>query len=594
MPPSPGSDAGAGEPEDRGRPPRVPLRRASFVPRSRLLRGAVLLAGGLVAGFSVTLVGLSSMHGARHHAAAALSTPPAEAAPAADPSPAALDAEWAQYADHSTCADWAGADGVSAVPIGRSQLAWFFSDTTLGPVAANTGFKTISGFIHNSVVMQTTRDGSTRFVTLTGGGTCANAGGSSPDATSVVSAPAVGLQPSQGFWNADGITVGGSILRFYNGFTMGPPPFLPIGNVIARFSISALRTAAAGSPAGGGVARPQLTVLPLHAPTAGGTPIAWGSALLQDGSTVYIYGWASPDRTEAVKQLYLARAPLGQLTDPGAWRYLSAGGAWAAGVSNARPVPSSGADFSISTGFSVLRLGGRYWLIQQDAATGSPDIVAFPAPAPWGPFDRSAAVALYRSPDVGLDAAHDFRIMYEARAEPALSTSQNLVISYNVNSVGVTTGCEPLSSFTDTIIRPRFISVPVAAFTGATRFSVQSGPSPYTDVTGKDPSQWFNGWAYPGGCPPVPALSGLSAQALGSGTVALQWQDAGLGLAYRVYRRELGGPAGGGSYDQVGRVSADRTTVSGLRRGARYEFLVVPVNAKHTAGAGATATLTAN
>ena len=54
--------------------------------------------------------------------------------------------------------------------------------------------------------------------------------------------------------------------------------------------------------------------------------------------------------------------------------------------------------------------------------------------------------------------------MYEARAEPALSTADTLVISYNVNSEAVTTGCVPMSAFTNTVILPRFIAVPLAAF----------------------------------------------------------------------------------------------------------------------------------
>ena len=54
------------------------------------------------------------------------------------PDPAALDAEWAAYSDRSTCADWAGGDGVSAVSLGPSQIAWFFSDTYLGPAAGSS------------------------------------------------------------------------------------------------------------------------------------------------------------------------------------------------------------------------------------------------------------------------------------------------------------------------------------------------------------------------------------------------------------------------------------------------------------------------
>jgi len=86
------------------------------------------------------------------------------------PDPAALDAEWAAYSDRSTCADWAGGDGVSAVSLGPSQIAWFFSDTYLGPAGPVEGFSRISGFVHNSVVVQTTTGAGRRFVTLTGGG----------------------------------------------------------------------------------------------------------------------------------------------------------------------------------------------------------------------------------------------------------------------------------------------------------------------------------------------------------------------------------------------------------------------------------------
>jgi len=92
------------------------------------------------------------------------------------PDPAALDAEWTAYSDRSGCADWAGGDGVSAIRLNSSQLAWFFSDTFIGPAGSTTGFSHISGFAHNAVVVQTrTRHGSA-FVTVTGGGACTGIG----------------------------------------------------------------------------------------------------------------------------------------------------------------------------------------------------------------------------------------------------------------------------------------------------------------------------------------------------------------------------------------------------------------------------------
>ena len=84
-------------------------------------------------------------------------------------------------------------------------------------------------------------------------------------------------------------------------------------------------------------------------------------------------------------------------------------------------------------------------------------------------------------PAIGLDAAHDYRILYEARAEPALSTRNTLVISYNVNSVGVNTGCQPMASYTNTVTLPRFVTVPLAEATKELKVvdpAPQSPPAP--------------------------------------------------------------------------------------------------------------------
>src|SRR5258707_1630399 len=88
------------------------------------------------------------------------------------PSPKALDAQWLDYSDHSTCADWAGGDGVSAVRLSSSQTAWFFADTYLGPAGPRIGYSHLGGVLHNSVGVQTPEHHHTRFWTLTRGGDC--------------------------------------------------------------------------------------------------------------------------------------------------------------------------------------------------------------------------------------------------------------------------------------------------------------------------------------------------------------------------------------------------------------------------------------
>ena len=368
--------------------------------------------------------------------------------------------------DHSSCADWAGGDGVSAIRLNSSQLAWFFSDTYLGPAGPTIGFSHLSGFLHNSVVVQTmTRPGST-FVTLTGGGACTGLNGLAGrgDAAPVVGAPPAGSDvPADRYWEEDGISTGGTIVKFYNHYLGGTVPFVPDGTVIATFGVSQLSSEGRGHQYGA-VARPDLITLPSYTPPGGGSPILWGASLLRAGNTVYIYGTQSPNLSAPGRLLYLARVPVSQLTAFSAWRFYAGAGTWSAGQADARPVQPPGSGATVSSGFSVIQAGHRYWLIQAGTAVVAPDIDAYPASAPWGPFDFAAGRLLYRDPAIGLDAAHDYRILYEARVEPALSSRHTLVISYNVNSEAVTTGCVPMSAFTNTLTLPRFVAVPLAAF----------------------------------------------------------------------------------------------------------------------------------
>ena len=501
------------------------------------------------------------------------------------PGPAALDAEWAAYSDRSRCADWAGGDGVSAVRLNSSQLAWFFSDTYLGPAGPDTGFSRISGFVNNSVVIQTTAGHASSFVTMTGGGACSGPGHAG-QASPVVAPPAAPGGPADRYWDEDGITTGRTVVKFYNRYLAGSVPFVPAGTVIATFGVSQLSSAGRG-PAYGAVARPALVPLPSWIPPGGTSPVIWGAALLQAGNTVYVYGTLSSQAQGVpggVRQLYLARVPLSRLTTFSAWRFYAGSGQWAARQQDARPVPPP--DGGVSSGFSVVVIAGRYWLIQAGPEPGSQDIDAYPASAPWGPF--GPGLLLYRNPAIGLDAAHDYRIMYEARAEPALSTPGSLVISYNVNSEAVTAGCVPMSAFTNTVTQPRFVSVPLAAFNpgpGMSRAPARAASAPpgYPRIVPRHPSQWFSSWSYPDGCPPVPGLAAGAVHASpGVGKVTLSWPDAGLGVRYRIY---LQGPTDIPAPTAYGHSAS----FTGLEPGG-YLARVVPVNARQQPGPGAETT----
>ena len=533
---------------------------------------------GLVAGLCISL-GLPTSSPAHHPPAAATTTRPTLVVPGS--TPATLDAEWAAYSARSGCADWAGGDGVSAIRLNSSQLAWFFSDTYLGPAGPTMGFSHISGFVNNSVVIQTTVGHASSFVTMTGGG--AGAGPGRPGgATPVVAPPAAPGGPTDRYWDEDGIRIGRTVVKFYHRYLGGRIPFIPAGTVIATFGVRQLSSAGRG-PAYGAVARPAVVPLPSWTPPGGTSPVLWGAALLRAGSTVYVYGTqvpASAGSPAPARQLYLARVPASRLTTFSAWRFYAGAGQWAAGQQNARPVQPPGRDLGVSSGFSVVAIGGRYWLIQGGVEPGSQGIDAYPASEPWGPFDPAAAVLLYRNPAIGLDATHDYRIMYEARAEPDLSTRDTLVISYNVNSEAVTTGCKPLSAFTNTVTQPRFITVPLAAF-GSGQVRAASAPPGYPRIVARHPTQWFSSWSYPDGCPPVPAVTAVHAS-LGADNVTLSWPDAGLGVRYRVF---LQGPTDIPAVTEYG----TRATFTRLQPGG-YLVRVVPVNTRQDAGGAAETT----
>ncbi|HEX5303863.1 MAG TPA: hypothetical protein VFW50_43400 [Streptosporangiaceae bacterium] len=574
--------AGSGQPGQPRQPPAKPR------PWHRLeFTGLVI---GLACGLVVALAALA-IHGSPGPAPRTSGPVTIGAQPhaASGPDPAALDAQWTTYSDHATCADWAGGDGVSAVSLGSGQLAWFFADTYLGPAGPAIGFSDISGFVHNSVVVQTTTGQQSRFVTLTGGGACDASGRSTRAPSSVVGPPQAPGLGNERYWDEDGIKVGRTVVKFYNRYLPGSVPFVATGTVIAAYDAGRLAAAGRG-PAYGAVATPRLIALPAYTPPDAGSPVVWGAALLRSGDTVYVYGTQTPltapapGTPVAQRQLYLARVPASQLTSFGAWRFYAGSGQWTTVQQDAAPLqpaggtPGLGAGLTASSGFSVVQAGGRYWLIQADPVAGSNDIDAYPAAAPWGPFDPAAGIVLYRNPDVGLDAAHDYRIMYEARAEPALSSPNALVVSYNVNSLAVTAGCVPLSAFTNRVTQPRFLVVPESIFrNGHGTATTRAGSSDYPSIVPQDPRQWFDEWKYPDGCPPVPAVTRVRAQPK-SGAVTLGWPGAGLGLRYQV---TVQGP----SQKQV-TVRADSATVSGLPAGT-YLARVVPVNLKQQTGSSA-------
>ncbi len=561
------------------------------VGRQRLLLSASVLAGS----FCATLAALAIAH----HAGSGPPAPQADPAqherswPKGDPSPRLLDRQWLTYSDRSTCADRSGGDGVDAVRLSSSQIAWFFSDSWLGPAGPKIGFSRKSGFVHNLVVMQTNSGSKTTFVTITGGHACT--GPRRPrQPRAVVSAAPGGSSGGQRFWVGAGIRARAQVLTFYNLYQPGPSPFIPVGTALASFPVSKLASEGRG-PAYGEVIRPRVSMLPSYTPPAGGTPIMWGTSIMRLGSTAYIYGWQAPSASSNQRALYVARVAVSLLGNFDDWRFYAGPGQWAAGQDQAQPV-QTGPSFTLQSAFSVSRVDGRYWLIEQAGEIGGADIDGYPAAHPWGPFDPDAAVVLYRAPGIGLTAAHNYQIMYDAAAEPALSNHRDLMISYDVNSEAVNVGCKQLADYTNAVTQPRFIAVPRSAFStsaalaeaeGATAVHAVAGHIRYPALVPSAPGQWFDSFSYPSGCPPVRPAGPPRFRDAGS-TVLASWGSAGLGVQYQVYLRQAGG-----QYRLVRTVHSPQIRLRHLAGGGMYQIEVVPENVYGTAGQSASATFRA-
>jgi hypothetical protein len=145
--------------------------------------------------------------------------------------------------------------------------------------------------------------------------------------------------------------------------------------------------------------------------------------------------------------------------------------------------------------------------------------------------------------------------------------------------------------YTNTVVMPRFVSVPLAAFSenGGGSQVTQTGPEDYPAIASRAPDQWLNEWSFPSGCPPMPAVTGIKARPR-AGAVTLTWPVAALGLAYHVSLQPLDAarPTPGTTVSPVLSASTHVLTVtfSGLPAG-RYTGTVVPVNIRqHTGQAG--------
>lgn len=332
---------------------------------------------------------------------------------------------------------WTGGDSTYSVPLPDGRTLWMFSDSFIGTVNPVSGLRS-SWIVNVRNALVTTGKNGSSFTTLYDNG--AN-----------VNHPASYFLPSNSkdwFWVGDGIVLPQSsgeyvvVMFLLEWTTTSTNPLQFVGNTLVELS------------------PPNMTVLAyqnLNLPPT----IEWGSSLLLDGKTVYVYG--IEDLGAKGKFAHVARTIIGQLSNPSTWTFWN-GSAWVPGLANSARILGN-----ISNEYSVSKINNTYVMTAMD--TSSPygtwkNIVTYTATSPWGPWVNRTVV--YQTPETGQDSL----ITYDPRAHPEFTQDNQLLISYNVNSLNAR---ELVNA---SIYRPRFIIVPLTV--------IMHEPSPTTssDSTG--------------------------------------------------------------------------------------------------------------
>lgn len=396
---------------------------------SRLSTAAasLLLAGGLVA--AAPAVQVSAQASARAAALVCGGSPAPTFGSAAQNS--SLNTKFFAYGNgNALLDDWTGADSTYSVKLQDGRTVFGFSDTFLGrinpdgsrPMTIGDGGTT--PFLNNTFVVQS----------ASGSLSTVHAG-----SAAAPTAPMPPRDASHLYWAADLTTNGGEVQQPYREYVKtGPGPWAIAfeRNVLARF------------PAGDLAQPVEVRALPSS------RKIMWGSALLKSGGYTYVYG--TEDLGADGKHLYIARVAGTDLR--GAWTYLAAGGAWPSSESAAVRVLSG-----VSNEFSVSRRGNFYILVTQDTKEAfSAQIDTYLSCSPAGPFTDDRTV--YQTPEGGPWGSYGDPDVYtyNAHAHASLTTANNLVVSYNVNSLDTVEGPAKDVYRDVSIYRPRFINVPVS------------------------------------------------------------------------------------------------------------------------------------
>lgn len=301
---------------------------------------------------------------------------------------------------------WIGADGAHSVSLGAGLTLWLFSDTWVGEIREGRRFD--ATIVNNSVAVQEERDSTAkiRFTVRSG-----NDG-----------KPQSLITPDEGrgwFWLQAGSFVDGRLLLFLTQVEKTENPgvfgFRSIGQWIGTVSNPQ------DDPKGWRLKQLRLP----HTIFSPERELTFGAAILERNDFLYIYGTDEEVRTASRdRHLIVARVAKSAAEDFTKWEFFCDGKWHSDFRRSTRLVPDMASDCSVT----YLPERQQYALIYTHAGL-SERILARAAPDPWGPWSRP--VTVYQCPESGWDR----RIFcYNAKAHGALSSNDELVLSYIANS----------------------------------------------------------------------------------------------------------------------------------------------------------------
>ena len=176
--------------------------------------------------------------------------------------------------------------------------------------------------------------------------------------------------------------------------------------------------------------------------------VHWGHAVLDEGNYIYIYG-SRPEEDNICKAHVCRTTLTGENTLKLKNVEFFDGSNWSSDPITTKPM--KGITSNISEQFSVFKYQNTYILLSQQRGIGAGEIFTYTSGNPYGPWVNKQMIYRTTEHDEDTDI-----ITYNAMAHPQYIKNDELLISYNVNSLKVSRVHENVDYY-----RPVFLRVPM-------------------------------------------------------------------------------------------------------------------------------------